>query len=133
MFNSNGGYSLADIATATGNERDSWGEGGAWWIIILFLFMFMGWGGNNFGRNNEFQGALTRSDMFEGFNNQDVNAQLRGITNGLCDTTSNLPDHLLIQRASFTDCTLINLNPLLKRTLAAHKATAAFSIWNTPP
>ena len=23
--------------------------------------------------------------MFEGFNNQDVNAQLRGITNGLCD------------------------------------------------
>ena len=40
MFNSNGGYSLADIATATGNERDSWGEGGAWWIIILFLFMF---------------------------------------------------------------------------------------------
>ena len=85
MFNSNGGYSLADIATATGNERNGWGEGGAWWIIILFLFMFMGWGGNNFGRNNEFQGALTRSDMFEGFNNQDVNAQLRGITNGLCD------------------------------------------------
>lgn len=42
MFNSNGGYSLADIATATGNERNSWGEGGAWWIIILFLFMFMG-------------------------------------------------------------------------------------------
>lgn len=85
MFNSNGGYSLADIATATGNERDGWGNNGAWWIIILFLFMFMGWGGNNFGRNNEFQGALTRSDMFEGFNNQDVNAQLRGITNGLCD------------------------------------------------
>ena len=31
------------------------------------------------------QGALTRSDLFEGFNNQDVNAQLRGITNGLAD------------------------------------------------
>ena len=31
------------------------------------------------------QGALTRSDLFEGFNNQDVNGQLRGITNGLCD------------------------------------------------
>ena len=31
------------------------------------------------------QGAITRSDLFEGFNNQDVNAQLRGITNGLCD------------------------------------------------
>ena len=31
------------------------------------------------------QGSLTRSDLFEGFNNQDVNGQLRGITNGLCD------------------------------------------------
>ena len=31
------------------------------------------------------QNTLTRSDMFEGFNNQDVNSQLRGITNGLCD------------------------------------------------
>lgn len=31
------------------------------------------------------QGALTRSDMFEGFNNQDVNNQLRGITYGLSD------------------------------------------------
>ena len=31
------------------------------------------------------QGALTRSDLFEGFNNQDVNSQLRGITNGVCD------------------------------------------------
>ena len=31
------------------------------------------------------QGALTRSDLFEGFNNQDVNGQLRGITNGICD------------------------------------------------
>ena len=84
MFNQD--YSLSDIAAVTdGNRNDGWGNNGAWWIIILFLFMFMGWGGNNFGRNNEFQGALTRSDMFEGFNNQDVNAQLRGITNGLCD------------------------------------------------
>ena len=43
-----------------------------------------------FGNRNGYgdaavQGALTRSDLFEGFNNQDVNAQLRGITNGLCD------------------------------------------------
>lgn len=86
MFNSNGGYSLADIAAATSNNNGFGDGAGAWWIIILFLFVFMGWGGNGFtGRNDAFQGALTRSDMFEGFNNQDVNAQLRGITNGLCD------------------------------------------------
>lgn len=39
----------------------------------------------NDGAGAALQGAVTRSDLFEGFNNQDVNAQLRGITNGLCD------------------------------------------------
>ena len=58
MFNSNSkGYSLADIAAATGNSGSKqdgvWGDGsGAWWIIILFLFCFMGWGGNGFNRGN---------------------------------------------------------------------------------
>ena len=41
-------------------------------------------GGNGAG-DPAVQGALTRSDLFEGFNNQDVNGQLRGITNGICD------------------------------------------------
>jgi hypothetical protein len=31
------------------------------------------------------QGAITRSDLFEGFNTQDINGQLRGITSGLSD------------------------------------------------
>ena len=42
-------------------------------------------GGGLFGGRGEVQGAITRSDLFEGFNNQDVNGQLRGITNGICD------------------------------------------------
>ena len=41
--------------------------------------------GNRGANDAAVQGALTRSDLFEGFNNQDVNGQLRGITNGLCD------------------------------------------------
>lgn len=49
-----------------------------------------------FGNRGEVQGAITRSDLFEGFNNQDVNGQLRGITNGICDgfyaTNSGLKD-----------------------------------------
>lgn len=49
MFNQTNGYSLADIATATGRNNDGFlgGENGAWWIIILFLFVFMGGGWNN--------------------------------------------------------------------------------------
>ena len=50
MFN-NDGYSLSDIAAVTG-ENGFNGNGGAWWIIILFLFCFMGWGGNGFNRGN---------------------------------------------------------------------------------
>ena len=53
MFNSTyGGYSLADIAAVSGNNRngggfgDGFGDGG-WWIILLFLFA--GWGGRGFG------------------------------------------------------------------------------------
>lgn len=38
--------SLSDIAAVTRNNTDGFGSGnGAWWIIILFLFVFMGGGG----------------------------------------------------------------------------------------
>lgn len=57
MFNSNnGGYSLADIAAVTDNRNNSglFGDGfggGAWWIFLLFLFAWggFGFGGNGFG------------------------------------------------------------------------------------
>lgn len=61
MFNSeNSGYSLSDIAAVSkGNGGDGfWGDGsGAWWIIILFLFCFNGWGGYGWGGNNGAAGA----------------------------------------------------------------------------
>ena len=78
-------YSLSDIAAMNGNE------GNAMWnnpFIYLVWLAVLGRGGI-FGGNGAgdpaVQGALTRSDLFEGFNNQDVNGQLRGITNGICD------------------------------------------------
>lgn len=58
MFNNaNSGYSLSDIAAVSkGNGDGFWGDGsGAWWIIILFLFCFNGWGGNGWG--NGFGGS----------------------------------------------------------------------------
>jgi len=56
MFN-NDGYSLSDIAAVTG-ENGFNGNGGAWWIIILFLFCFMGWGGNSFNRGGMPMGPM---------------------------------------------------------------------------
>lgn len=81
------GLSAADIMAMT---RD---DGQNNWINNPFIYLvwlaLLGGNGGLFGRNNQgdcaMQGALTRSDMFEGFNNQDVNNQLRGITYGLSD------------------------------------------------
>lgn len=53
----NGGYSLADIAAATGNNGNNDGFGGngnGWWIILLFLALANGnWGGNNNGGGSQ--------------------------------------------------------------------------------
>lgn len=82
-------YSLADIRAATRDDNDGWGDGagGGWfWIVVLFLFMF-GFGGNGMWGNNGAgaQGALTRAELCDGFNFQNIEAGIRGIQNGLCD------------------------------------------------
>ena len=66
MFNSDNGYSLADIAAVAGGGNGfngDWGGNGAWWIIILFLFAFAGNGWNGFGGN----GNSPASDVTYGF------------------------------------------------------------------
>lgn len=71
------------------NNSGMFGDGnGAWWIIILFLFVFCGWGGNGWGGNGGGQGGYdTRADLQRGFDNQAVISKLDGITNGICDST----------------------------------------------
>ena len=76
-------YSLADIRAAT-HDDDGYGGQGSWfWIVVLFLFMF-GFGRNGWG-NDANNGALTRAEMTDGFNNQSVLNKLNGLENGLCD------------------------------------------------
>ena len=77
-------YSLADIRAATGANEDGWNGGGAWWIIILFLFMF-GMGGGGWGWGNRGNDALTRAEMQQGFDTQEITRKLDGINYGICD------------------------------------------------
>lgn len=94
------GYSLADIAAATGNSKDNgcngWGDGG--WFIWLFLIFaifggwgngYGGWGGNGANGTNGagFQGWATRADINEGFALNDIQNGIRGIQQGICDST----------------------------------------------
>ena len=79
----NEGLTASDVLALTRNdENEMWNNP----FIYLVWLAVLG-GGGLFGGNRtaELQNAVTRSDLFEGFNNQDVNGQLRGITNGICD------------------------------------------------
>ena len=88
----NEGLSAGDILALTKDNDDNiWNNP----FIYLVWLAVLG-GGGLFGNRGEVQGAITRSDLFEGFNSQDVNGQLRGITSGICDgfyaTNSGLKD-----------------------------------------
>lgn len=97
------GYSLSDIAAATGNNgnsnNDSWGGNGCWWIILFFIFAW-GWGGfggNGFGNNGggginspAGQGALTRGDLCMDMNFQEVKREVQNANDAVNLGFSNL-------------------------------------------
>ena len=83
----NSDYSLSDIAAASGNRQNDgmFGGNGAWWIIILFLFVFCGWGGN-WGGGNRTSGQGTVMDGYvltSDFAN--IERKIDGVNSGLCD------------------------------------------------
>lgn len=94
-------YSLSDIAAATGSNNranDMWGGDGfsLIWLVLIFAIFgwggfggFGGWGGNGGNGTNGagFQGWATRSDINEGFALNDIQNGIRGIQQGICDST----------------------------------------------
>ena len=70
--------------TSNGNGF-GWGSDGAWWIIILFLFVFCGWGGNfgGFGNGNNGAGVVDGYVLTSDFAN--IERKMDGINSGLCD------------------------------------------------
>jgi hypothetical protein len=82
MFNNNYGgcgYSLSDIAAASGKNDGLFGGENGWWIILLFLFAG-GWGGG-FGSG----GGSVRDEVAYGFDINGLENGVRGIQQGLCD------------------------------------------------
>ena len=86
-------YSLADIAAATGGNRnnDGFGDGNGWWIILFLLIC--GWGGYGFGGGYNgggtntpgFQGFATRSDIDAALATQSIESGITGIGTQLCN------------------------------------------------
>lgn len=76
------GYSLSDIAAATGGNGGFGGMGGSW-IVILFLFVLMagngGWGNNAFANAIGYENLATSNEVQRGFDNQNSMANQREI------------------------------------------------------
>ena len=87
MFNNNNGYSLSDIAAATGNNGNGFGgfNGDGAWIFLLFIIVLMGGWGNYGGYGNGGGTNTIVSDVQRGF---DQSAVISGI-NGLTTAVSN--------------------------------------------
>lgn len=84
----------ADIAACTNSGNNGlFGDGGAYWIIILFLFVFCGWGNNGWGGNNS-SGAVDNYVLASDFatlqrqiDSSTSSLERKGdtINSGLCD------------------------------------------------
>lgn len=89
MFNysNGGGYSLADIAAATGGanrNNNGFGDGNWAWLIIILLFC--GWGGDGdspFNRGGG--GSSTQREISYSFDFNNLENGVRGIQQGLAD------------------------------------------------
>ena len=98
MFNNNNGYSLADIAAATGNGNNGGfgfnGDGA--WVLLLFIILLAGgnWGnGNGFGGGNV--GGIPyffnqTSDVQRGFDQQAVMSGIGDISGAIANGFANV-------------------------------------------
>lgn len=85
------------ICVVPSNNGGGFGGNGGWGemifaIIILAMFCGNGWGGfggwGNGGSNGAgFQGAVTRADLCSEFNFNNLESGVRGIQQGVCDST----------------------------------------------
>lgn len=88
-----GNYTLSDIVTAMGGNRNNNGLGNNDLFDLLVLFALFGGGwGNGFGGFGNgggagFQGYATRADINEGFALNGLQNGITAIQQGLCDST----------------------------------------------
>jgi len=101
------GYSLSDIAAATGKNNDGFGDGNGWWIILLLLALggygfggmgmgFGGLGGFGFGGfGNEYAWLSNgqkeiMQNTNQGFDTLQLSNQITGVRDGIAGLTTQI-------------------------------------------
>lgn len=68
--------------------NDMFGGNGLWGLLALALVFGGGFGGfGGFGGGGAFNGALTRAELYDGFATQNIDNAIRGVQQGICDST----------------------------------------------
>lgn len=86
MSLSDGGVQATMPVAPTGMMNSGFGGfsgDGAWWIIILFLFVFCGWGGNGWGNTGNSGGVVDGYVLTSDFAN--VERKIDSVNDGLCN------------------------------------------------
>lgn len=72
------------VAPANNGGGFGFGGDGAWWLIVLFLFVFCGWGANGWGNNAGNSGGVVDGYVLTSdFAN--VERKIDGVNDGLCN------------------------------------------------
>ena len=98
------GYALGQDNNSGNSGGGMWGGDGSWifaFLIIALIFGgngwggFGGWGGNSGGGMGMNGGWLTRSDLCSEFNFNGLENAVRGVQQGICDSTYALNNSIM--------------------------------------
>lgn len=81
------------VSNNSGGGFGGFGGDGAWWLIVLFLFVFCGWGNGGWGGNGNnagTQGAITRTDLCSEFSFQELQNGVRNVNDAVSLGFANL-------------------------------------------
>jgi hypothetical protein len=137
MAISDGSLSAADVAAVTNGGFGGFGNGDSgWWLILLFLFAFGGWGNNGWGNGGNGGVPYVVNDVQRGFDQSAIMSGISGIQTSLsnaevsrCNQTANITNQLTNMAANQASCccenrlAIANLSADIAREACADRAS----------